>query len=102
MSTQQHSTQVEHTKSEQSKHISNSDKNTTENISDQQPHESHEQSANDTQNKIVDFLKEHWIKILIAIALILILVLVKAILLNLFKSNIQIKHIHKIRSTQQL
>ncbi|MGX0140971.1 S1-C subfamily serine protease [Staphylococcus hominis] len=79
MSTQQHSTQVEHTKSEQSKHISNSDKNTTENISDQQPHESHEQSANDTQNKIVDFLKEHWIKILIAIALILILVLVKAI-----------------------
>ena len=55
MSTQQHSTQVEHTKSEQSKHISNSDKNTTENISDQQPHESHEQSSNDTQNKIVDF-----------------------------------------------
>ena len=46
MSTQQHSTQVEHTKSEQSKHISNSDKNTTENISDQQPHESHEQSTN--------------------------------------------------------
>ncbi|MGX0020625.1 S1-C subfamily serine protease [Staphylococcus sp. AtDRG32] len=76
---EQMSTQVEHIKSEQSKHISNSDKNTTENISDQQPHESHEQSANDTQNKIVDFLKEHWIKILIAIALILILVLVKAI-----------------------
>lgn len=79
MSTQQHSTQVEHTKSEQSKHISNSDKNTTENISDQQSHESHEQSSNDTKNKVVDFLKEHWIKILIAIALILILVLVKAI-----------------------
>ncbi|MDT4037806.1 serine protease, partial [Staphylococcus hominis] len=79
MSTQQHSTQVEHTKSEQSKHISNSDKNTTENISDQQPHELHEQSANNTQNKVVDFLKEHWIKIVIAIALILILVLVKAI-----------------------
>lgn len=76
---EQMSTQVEHIKSEQSKHISNSDKNTTENISDQHPHESHEQSANDTQNKIVDFLKEHWIKILIAIALILILVLVKAI-----------------------
>ncbi|KAF1684320.1 serine protease [Staphylococcus hominis] len=79
ISTQQRSTQVEHTKSEQSKHISNSDKNTTENISDQQSHESHEQSSNDTKNKVVDFLKEHWIKILIAIALILILVLVKAI-----------------------
>ncbi|MGS0645434.1 trypsin-like peptidase domain-containing protein [Staphylococcus hominis] len=76
---EQISTQVEHTKNEQPKHISNSNKNTTENISNQQPHESHEQSANDTQNKIVDFLKEHWIKILIAIALILILVLVKAI-----------------------
>ena len=87
MSTQQHSTQVEHTKSEQSKHISNSDKNTTENISDQQPHESHEQSANDTQNKIVDFLKEHWIKILIAIALILILVLVKAIFTEPFQEQ---------------
>lgn len=79
ISTQQRSTQVEHTKSEQSKDISNSDKNTTENISDQQSHESHEQSSNDTKNKVVDFLKEHWIKILIAIALILILVLVKAI-----------------------
>ena len=79
VSTQQRSTQVEHTKSEQSKHISNSDKNTTENISDQQSHESHEQSSNDTKNKVADFLKEHWIKILIAIALILILVLVKAI-----------------------
>ena len=79
ISTQQRSTQVEHTKSEQSKHISNSDKNTTENISDQQSHESHEQSSNDTKNKVIDFLKEHWIKILIAIALILILVLVKAI-----------------------
>ena len=76
---EQMSTQVEHIKSEQSKHISNSDKNTTENISDQQPHELHEQSANNTQNKVVDFLKEHWIKIVIAIALILILVLVKAI-----------------------
>ena len=47
--------QVEHTKSEQSKHISNSDKNTTENISDQQSHESHEQSSNDTKIKSLTF-----------------------------------------------
>ena len=55
ISTQQRSTQVEHTKSEQSKHISNSDKNTTENISDQQSHESHEQSSNDTKIKSLTF-----------------------------------------------
>lgn len=74
---QRPSTQVEHTKNEQTQHFSN--KKTTENISDQDHNGSHEQSSNDTKNKVGEFLKEHWIKIAIAIALILILILVKAI-----------------------
>ena len=76
---EQTSTQVEHTKNEQPNPLSNSNENTTGNVSDQQHHESYEQPSNDKKNKVVEFLKEHWIKILIAIALILILVLVKAI-----------------------